>query len=160
MKTGITRILGFLMLMTFSASGIAKQGLGVGAIVGEPTGISVKTWTNKKHALDFAAAWSLSQNDNFQFHMDYLIHNFSAIRTDASVGRLPLYYGIGGRIKLQDNKGNDNDTLFGVRFPLGISYVFTKAPFDFFAEIVPIVDLAPDTDFDINAAVGIRVYLH
>lgn len=140
----------------------SDQGLGLGVILGEPTGISVKKWISDEHAIDAAIAWSFSENDSFQFHADYLIHNFGLLKTDAAVGRLPVYYGIGGRVKLRDNNNdrgrNNDDTLIGVRVPFGISYIFAHAPLDIFAEIVPIFDVVPDTDFDINAAIGIRFY--
>ena len=131
-----------------------ENGLGVGVIVGEPTGISIKKWIGETRAVDAAAAWSFSENESFQFHADYLIHNFSLIQPkDLDLnGRLPVYFGVGCRIKL------DEDALVGIRIPFGISYLFADAPVDLFVEVVPILDLAPDTDLDINAAIGVRFY--
>jgi len=140
----------------------AQDGIGVGVIVGEPTGISLKKWLNDKHAVDAAAAWSFSENDSFQFHADYLIHNFTLLKSDDIVGKLPVYFGLGGRLKLkEENNGkgrNDDGALFGVRIPFGISYLFTDLPVDIFMEIVPILDVAPDTEFEINAGIGVRFY--
>lgn len=153
-----------VMTMVLAAATVvrAEDKLGVGIILGEPTGISVKSWLNRERALDFAAAWSFAENDSFQFHADYLIHNFGILKTGSAGGKLPLYYGIGGRIKLEgDNneKGrNSNDALLGVRVPVGISYLFAKAPVDLFVEIVPVLDVVPATDFGINAAIGARFY--
>jgi len=140
----------------------SDNGLGVGLIVGEPTGISVKKWIGETRAVDAAAAWSFSGNESFQFHADYLFHNFSLLQPKDFKGRLPVYFGVGCRIKLKDTneeKGrNDEDTLLGIRIPLGISYLFADAPVDLFVEVVPILDVAPDTDLDINAAIGVRFY--
>jgi hypothetical protein len=141
----------------------AKEGLGLGIIIGEPTGLSLKKWIDDKQAIDAAAAWSFSENDSFQFHADYLVHNFSLLKyANIKKGRLPLYFGIGGRIKFKDeNEGkgrNDDDTLVGIRVPLGISYLFAGAPVDLFGEIVPVLDIVPDTEFDLNAAIGARFY--
>lgn len=160
MKIGITGIL--LAVVLLAAAGVkAEEGFGVGVIVGEPTGISVKKWLNKDSAIDAAAAWSFSDNASFQFHADYLVHNFALLGT-GSGGRLPVYLGIGGRIKLQnENNGrgrNNNDALLGIRIPFGISYLFAKAPMDIFAEVVPVVGVIPDTHFDINGAIGARFY--
>ncbi|MBP2681688.1 MAG: hypothetical protein H6Q78_1551, partial [Candidatus Krumholzibacteriota bacterium] len=44
------------------------------------------------------------------------------------------------------------------RVPVGLTYIFDGAPLDIFFEIVPILDLIPDTEFDANAAIGIRFY--
>ena len=48
--------------------------------------------------------------------------------------------------------------FFGIRVPLGVTYLFEEAPFDVFFELVPVLDLSPDVDLDINVAVGLRYY--
>jgi hypothetical protein len=130
-------------------------GFGVGLILGEPTGLSVKHWIDREQAIDGAAAWSFSGKDSFQLHADYLLHRYDILDAAAAADSLPVYYGIGALIKAKDD---GNDTRFGIRFPLGISYLFGDAPFDLFAELVPVVDLAPDVDVDLNAAIGLRFY--
>ena len=139
-----------------------ENGLGVGVIVGEPTGVSIKNWISETRAVDAAAAWSFSGKASFQFHADYLIHNFSLLKPKDFKGRLPVYFGVGCRIKLKDaNEGkerNDEDALVGIRIPFGISCLFADTPIDLFAEVVPILDVAPETDLDINAAIGVRFY--
>lgn len=161
MKSRVAGIVMCMMLIVGSVAG-AEDGLGVGVIVGEPTGISVKKWLSHDTAIDAAAAWSFSENASFQFHADYLIHNFGLLKTGDIGGRLPVYFGVGGRLKLENNDNNNgrnnHDALLGVRIPLGISYLFTKAPVDIFAEIVPVLDVVPDTHFDINGAIGVRYY--
>jgi hypothetical protein len=59
---------------------------------------------------------------------------------------------VGARFKFE------NQNRFGVRFPVGITLFIREAPIDFFLEVVPILNLAPDTDFDLNAALGARYY--
>lgn len=152
----------FLSWTILPHSIFADQGdIGVGLIVGEPTGLSMKIWTSNEHAVDLAAAWSFSDNDSFQFHGDYLVHRFNIFENQNMKGKLPIYYGIGARLKLEDeddNGRNNDDNLFGIRVPIGISYIFAQEPIDLFAEIVPVMDIAPDTDFDINVAIGGRFY--
>ena len=146
-----------LLLAVSSASARTEQPFGFGVIVGEPTGLSLKYWLDDEHAIDGAAAWSFSENDSFQLHGDYLIHNFELLGAD----ELPCYYGLGARIKFRDSDGrgrNEDDTIFGIRFPLGITYLFDEVPLDVFAELVPVLDVAPDADADINAAIGLRFY--
>lgn len=138
----------------------AEDGLGVGIIIGEPTGVTLKKWLGKDRAIDAAAGWDFSGHDSFQFHADYLLHNFGLLKTGNLGGRLPLYYGVGGRISFNDHHdGHDHhDTVVGVRVPVGLAYLFPKAPVEMFVELVPILNIVPDTDLDLGAAIGVRYY--
>lgn len=144
------------------ANAAPRDGMGLGVIVGEPTGLSLKKWIGDSRALDAGIAWSFSENDSLHLHADYFFHRFDLISDPEVRGQLPLYIGIGVRVKLkEENNGrgrNDSDDLVGVRIPLGVSHLFANAPFDLFAEIVPAMDVVPDTDLDLNAAIGARFY--
>ena len=140
------------IILFLSVANAQSKGIGLGLIVGEPTGISFKYWTGSTTAFDAALAWSFSDEGAFHIHGDYIFHNFTLITIPE--GKLPFYYGIGARIKTA------NDTKLGVRVPLGLAYLFNNAPIDIFLEIVPILDLTPKTDFAINAALGARYYFN
>lgn len=130
------------------ASNNINKELGLGAMLGEPTGVSVKFWTGNTTAVDVGAAWSLSgRNEALHLHSDLLFHYWFP-----ETENLAFYYGIGGRIIFAD------EAKAGVRVPVGLTYVFDNVPFDLFVEAVPILDLTPDTDFAGNGAVGIRYY--
>ena len=133
-----------------TSSSFKHGDFGIGVIFGEPTGLSAKMWTTKSTGFDLGLAWSFSGNGNFHIHGDYLFHNFGVF--GVSKGSLPLYIGIGGRIVFQD------DTKVGVRFPIGLEYFFDDWPIAVFGEVVPILDLAPSTDGDINGGLGVRFY--
>jgi hypothetical protein len=135
-------------LITFNIGFTKDHNHGIGIIVGEPTGISFKHWTSKKTAFDAAIAWSTGKNRAFHIHADYLIHNFHIL--DIGDKRTSLYYGIGGRFR-----ENDSNKL-GVRFPIGIDYIFKKIPIEIFFEIAPIFDLTPKTEFNFNGGIGVR----
>ena len=140
-----------LIIFTFTFKIYSQDnGFGAGIILGEPTGISAKYWTSSKGAFDGAVAWSFVNEGAFHIHLDYLLHNFDLISVPE--GRLPFYYGIGGRIKAS------KDARIGARVPLGLAYIFNNAPVDIFLEVVPLLDLAPKTAFRINAAIGARYY--
>ena len=53
--------------------------------------------------------------------------------------------------------GNNRVDL-GVRFPVGIAYLFDGAPVDIFLEVVPTLNLIPETDVDLDAALGARYW--
>jgi hypothetical protein len=67
-------------------------------------------------------------------------------------GRLPWYYGIGGRVVTGDK------AVLGVRIPLGLVYELASDPIDLFVEIVPVLDVAPSTGFRLNGAIGGRFW--
>jgi hypothetical protein len=145
-----------------STSALAQDQLGIGLIVGEPTGLSMKYWLDDEHAVDAAAAWSFWDGHGFQLHADYLWHNFDLLGSAAACDTLPVYYGVGARLKFREDNGTRDDhgaTVFGLRVPLGVSYLFDDAPFDIFVEVAPIVDVAPHVDLNFEVAVGLRFYL-
>lgn len=147
-------VLAILATLTFSGSALARQGgpFGLGIIVGEPTGIGGKLFLSRANAIDGAVAWSLEGNNDFHIQGDYLFHNYTLITVDE--GEMPLFFGVGGRIAFRENR----DDLVGVRFPVGLAYLFEDAPLDIFLEVVPILELAPDTDFDFEGAIGTRFF--
>jgi hypothetical protein len=124
---------------------------GLGIILGEPTGISFKQWLTEHHAIDAAAAWSFGNESAFQVHMDYLFHG--PISAGVDHGGFLYYVGVGGRLK-----ATEGDSRIGVRVPLGLDYLFDNAPMDFFFEIAPIMDLAPETEFTLNGSLGFRYF--
>ena len=143
----------FVLAFSFvvsTASLAADRTVGVGIILGEPTGISIKKWTGSTTAFDLGLAWSLGGNNEFHIHGDYLWHNYSVFKVDS--GKLPLYYGIGLRARLA------TDTQVGVRGVIGLAYIFAEAPIDIFLEIAPVMDLIPGTAFGFNGAIGARFF--
>lgn len=113
-------------------------------------GATGKYWLSTTTAIDAFAGYHF--NSNFDLHADYLWHSFSSF--DVSRGRLPFYLGLGGRINAGD------DTHFGMRIPLGVSYLFPTDPLEFFVEVAPVVKLAPDIGADVDGLVGFRVYVN
>lgn len=147
-----------------AVSGIAAQaqssGTGVGVILGEPTGLSLKHWVAADRAVDAAVAWSLSDENAFHLHADYLFHRFDALSQDRS-GRAILYYGLGARVHFDEEQGGRHDkeeTTAGIRFPVGMDVLLPKTPIGLFLELVPVLEVAPDTDLDWDAALGLRFF--
>lgn len=130
----------------------AERGTGLGFILGEPNGLSGKFWLGNNTALDAALAWStFDDEDAMHLQLDHVWHDFGLL--DVDQGSLPVYYGIGGRIALRDG-----DDRVGVRFPLGLSYIFKSRRADVFMEVAPTLDLSPDTDVDVEGGVGVRYF--
>ena len=155
-----------LFIMLWGSAVLAKgENLGLGFIVGDPTGLSLKVWQDRTHAVDVGLGWNTQHDESFHLHADYLIHDFSIFKLKPGAGRMPFYYGIGGVIAKEDyydyyNRAfyYHNDTRVGVRIPVGISYLFAGNPLEFFAELAPRLDLTPSSDFTVDAALGMRFY--
>lgn len=141
----------FLFIILFISINARSQdrGLGLGLIAGEPTGLSAKLWTGEKTALDAGAAWALIHGGFIRFHVDALVHSYAL---DVDRGKLPLYFGVGGKIELSDNLG------IGVRVPFGLAYLFESAPIDIFIELVPVLELLPATDIGFDGGIGVRYF--
>ena len=139
-------ILGISLSVTY-----AQKSFGAGIILGDPTGISAKLYTGNANAFDFAAAWSFKGKGHFLFQTDYIWH--SPLDNTTS-GLVAMYYGIGGRVIFSD------DPNVGVRIPIGVDYIFSSAPVDIFAEVVPVLDLIPSTDFELNGGIGVRFWFN
>jgi len=132
----------------------ANKKLGLGIMVGEPTGLTLKSWTSTQNAVDVGLAWSLGRYDAVNIQADYLWHNYDVFQQVES-GSLPFYYGIGGRVVLAKN-----DAVIGARVPVGINYLFEDSPVGLFFEVAPILNIAPATDFDVDGSLGVRFYLN
>jgi hypothetical protein len=138
-------------------SSAQESGVGVGIMLGEPSGLSFKKWLNNSNAIDAGIGWSFTEDGSIHLHGDYLYHNYDLIKISDS--KMPLYFGIGGRLKFKGDEKSSKGNSLGIRVPVGVAYQFSNAPFDAFLEIVPILDLSPETRVTFNSAIGVRYYL-
>ncbi len=151
----IKHVMAALFIIILFNTGVEAKyrNFGAGIIAGEPSGLSIKNWLRSGRAIDMALAWSFKGKSRFTIHADYLKHRFRLINEEE--GSLLFYYGFGGRIMF-----DDNDERLGMRIPVGLTWLFGKAPFDIFLEIVPILDVIPESDVNLNAAIGFRYYFN
>jgi hypothetical protein len=153
----ISSVLGALLFCgaNAQAAGDPQPGhphdLGVGVVLGAPTGLTAKYWMTDMLAFDGAVAWHFGDDDRFQIHSDALWH-FMVPNLTVPEGTLPLYVGMGLRVLAGDH------SEAGIRIPFGVSYLLAHAPLEFFAEIAPVVEFAPDTDAGVDGGVGLRFY--
>ncbi len=144
------------------AQGAQGHTFGLGIILGEPSGLTLKQWFNPSNALDVHLAFDFT-DDALAVFSDYLFH-FDAFRISSGAGvDLPLYVGIGGKLLVDandNNKNNDKDTAvaLGARVPIGLAVLLKKAPLEIFVEIAPGVLIIPRTTADIDGGVGVRYY--
>ncbi|HTO93824.1 MAG TPA: hypothetical protein VMM80_05610 [Bacteroidota bacterium] len=151
-----------VMVVGVTCGARAQGKLGVGVILGEPTGIAWKYRLGGGEAVD--GAIGLSPADRFRFHVDYLWEKRSFEQAD-----LRLHYGAGIAFGVGDaeyvslQRGDtyvlrERNLGFGLRGVVGLTYNFPRSPFDAFVEIAPLFILTPAGGFGIDAAIGVRVY--
>ncbi len=134
-----------------AAEAAGQSGFGLGFILGAPTGISAKQWLGHSQACAAAAAWSTSgDEESFYLHGDYLFQRPNGIAINATF--LDWHYGVGLSMQFSKN------TRVGLRLPIGLDYSLSSMPIEFFAEVVPVVLLTPDTGFDIDGGIGVRIF--
>lgn len=132
---------------------------GYGLMIGNPSGFSAKMWLDEQMAIDGAVGVARSE---FDIHASLLWHVFGWTKNSTVISptmkqaddnkELPLYFGIGPRLLFED------DREFGIRFPVGITYLPNSKPWDFFFELAPVFRLSPSTGFNGDFAIGARYY--
>lgn len=121
---------------------------GAGVVVGEPTGFSTKIWFGKTVAADAAMAWSFLPRDIIHIHTTLLFHHYDFLAP--SSGSMPVFYGAGVTFRASE------EIIFGIRAPVGVSYLFESLPVELFAELAPRLDLVPHAALGLNGALGVR----
>jgi len=143
-----------------SVAAARPQGLGLGLMGGNPSGLSLKVWTGPHVALDAGLGYALWYGQALSFHGDVLWHSSSLLQSSQD-GYLPLYIGLGARVVMA-NEPDYPDMRIGVRVPFGLEYVFASAPIGLFLEVVPTFDLSgvPPKHgfFGPQGSVGFRYY--
>ena len=141
----------------------ARADVGIGAFLGEPTGLDVKLGLSGRSSLDLLLGWySHWRNENFDngayFHATYLVT--PVVGHGRSV-MVPLRLGIGAAIF--DDGGRFNDDLnLAARFPLQVGLMFRSTPLEIYGEValkLTVIDTNNDhPTVDLDGGIGIRFY--
>lgn len=136
-----------------------KGTIGIGLILGEPTGISAKLYLKDDQALQAAAGFAFV-GGGLHVHLDYVFHPFILQSKDSFV--LPFYFGPG--IRVIDYR-NGRDTSFiavGLRAVAGLLFDFKNVPLDAFFEVAGVLEYGfadgEGAGLSLNAAAGVRYY--
>jgi hypothetical protein len=123
--------------------------LGAGVVLGVPFGVTAKYWIDTRYAVQSHLGVS---DGNFTMDAD-LLKNFDQILPRKVPGyRMPLYAGLGLKFK------TETDAFVGIRFVGGVSMFHSTKPIEFFAEVAPVLRLAPSEGGTFDGAVGVRRY--
>lgn len=148
----IKRILLFSILLVMLGHGALSQsrGLGLGVVLGDPTGFNGKAWLSHSGAFQFGVGMpSLSQSHGTLINAEYIWHAH-VIRSHE---QFPLFYGIGG--VLGSGWGN---SAIGARGIFGMAWWPRNSSIDIFFQLTPTLYFSPDSHFEFDGGVGIRYF--
>ncbi len=141
----------FLVLTSFSLQ--AAPSVGMGLMVGEPSGGTLKLWVDRDEAWVFGLGVSPMGDPSIQAQADYVLHIYE-IAQAAGLNQTPLYCGLGLRL----NGPEDGRLEIGIRIPAGLSHFFNREGVEVFAELAPVLNVIPEIRGELNFGVGIRFY--
>ena len=138
-----------LLLAAIPAPAAEIPKLGAGVVLGVPFGATAKYWLDSRYAVQSHVGVS---DGNFTMDADFL-RNFDAVLPRKIPGsRMPLYAGLGLKFK------TEKETFVGIRFVGGVSMFHSRKPIEFFAQVAPVLRLAPNEGGTFDGAVGVRRY--
>jgi len=160
MKKAVAIFLFGLTLVLMSEVTYAQQsGVGVGAVINGPTGLSYKAWIDQRVAIGGALTFAFGDGiDSFYTQADVQVHSKNLFSSSNPMpASLNLYYGGGVGLGFYSDNIDDTVDLRGV---LGTTYGFEDAPMDLFFELAPTVRVVNSTRFFFSGALGFRYFLN
>ncbi len=137
-----------------AAYGPESKRIGAGIYLGEPIGFTVKGYVTEKFAIDGIAAWGF--RDKAFTVIGDVTYDCLDIPIDSDVATFPFYAGAGAKVEFK--AGPNDDTMVGVRIPVGVAAQWRNYPIEMFVELAPGVGVVPSTRFDITGGIGARFY--
>ncbi len=164
MKSFLSKILwgslilgGFICMPVLVQAGdspiLGGGNFGLGLELGDPGawGAVGKIWMDKANA--FQPAVKIGDGTTL-LQLDYLWHDYDVIHPRE--GLMPLYFGVGGDLDLQNN------VAVGARGVVGISYLFNRVdvPVDIYVQVVPEIWFYSGgvSNFQLYGDIGSRYY--
>jgi hypothetical protein len=157
-----------VFLITYSTENYAQRigggdNFGFGIVLGDPTGLTLKYYTESTEAFVFTLGSSYFGSP--RLGADYVWH-FDAFTSDVT----KLYAGPGAVIGFGESRGfwydkgdrffvrDNNGAGFGVRGIFGVNFIPRRTPLEFFVELGVLLGLAPGFGSAVDAAIGMRFY--
>ncbi|HPH69134.1 MAG TPA: hypothetical protein PLF40_25450, partial [Kofleriaceae bacterium] len=137
------------------AEPVEKGVIGVGLILGEPTGISAKLYLKDDRAIQ-GAVGAAFVGGGIHVHGDYVWHPWILEERDSFT--IPVYLGPGLRV-VDYRLGRSGDTYIavGARAVAGLLFDFKEVPLDAFVEVAGVAEYGFSShgfDLMINAGAG------
>ena len=148
-----------LVLLAVTAPAAAESratgSLGIGLVVGDPTGLTVEYYPRSPgfgQAVEVTLGLDTFDDSHTYVHVIWKLYLAQLVR-GASVD-VPIYVGIGPWLA----EGGNDDIYLGARMPFGIALDFKAAPLQVFLELALDAVLVDHFDVGVEGAVGFRYY--
>ena len=124
--------------------------IGIGAQLGEQTGLSLKFYRPRGTSTEFLAAWDLDENMYFDVHAMYERHLDKR-------GMVHFLIGPGIFTEIFDRpEGQEDNISVGLSAKAGLGVLFNR--FEVFGHVIPQLELNPSTETHVRGGVGFRFY--
>lgn len=149
-------------------------GLSVGVILGDPTGLTLRSGLGGQSAIQAHLGFSPFPGDAVSLMVDWTYDVWDPLSGNPTLA-LPLYFGVGGKAQWftgryyvyrhNDRNGFADPWNFGLgaRALVGLRASLHDAPIDLFVELAPlgllVVLPSPGIYYDVDAALGARFRL-
>lgn len=150
-------ILGTLLSVVSLPSAHAQRtsgAAGFGGQLGEPSGVTLKIFSEGGPSYDFLAAWDL---DDFFFLNGHALFE-SDIDAENIDQDFEWFLGPGAYVGIIDRPDPiGDDAIVGISGTVGLNFIVDRR-FEFYGQLTPRIALIPDTDGDVGGGIGFRYY--
>ncbi len=130
---------------------------GAGLQVGTLSGIALAVRPGGDLYMQSGVSWSLT-DDRLSLDADVLWTLTELMIPEAPNLRFPVYFGAGGRVRINQKNPVLPDNAFGARVPIGMAMTPTNVSIDTFIELTPVLLVYPDIDVGMDFTLGVRMY--
>lgn len=157
MRRGLVPFLLTMIVASFpfsSEAQVSGGSWGLGAHFGEPSGVTLKTYTARPVARGGASFNAYDMLFGWDFD-DFFFANVHALH-EARLGDSPVNYFLGPGLFIGFRDRGDDEVVFGISGQFGINYFIER--FELFVQLTPRLQLVESTDGDMGGGIGARYY--
>ncbi len=142
------------LLLSSALATTPSSGIGIGIVIGDPTGLSLKFWgVGPKSAIQlhiggggYMAPADLMVSGSLLFH--------ALLTRETPING---YLGVGAFAGIEQGRQGQDNFVLGVLMPLGLEFIFSEIPLDLFIEVPPAVGFTSNGDIRAGLTFGIGI---
>ena len=141
-----------VLILRLLAGSARAESIGLGAFLGQPTGLDIKIGLQGRSALDIVIGVNQFNDPHLSYgHIQYLA--LLGVARGRTVN-VPFRLGVGGAVI----GVTDDNTVFAARVPFQLGLRFRRSPVEIYGEVAFVLVFNDDTDTDVDGGLGLRIY--